>query len=172
MQIDFYANKSTVVKIFDYLEKNFEEVVIADPYKNRFFSKENVLNMEVKDTDLVYITYKNSPLYNLIVSNELDGKTYDEIYYKCNPLVEICSILFYIGIASEEVYDFDFTDYNPNNSHYSFAVCGLQTIMYYASHPDLQPCKGVYKKLVRYIKKHAVVVNSIWTKSTVVKIDD
>ena len=172
MQIDFYANKSTVVKIFDYLEKNFEEVVIADPYKNRFFSKENVLNMEVKDTDLVYITYKNSPLYNLIVSNELDGKTDDEIYYKCNPLVEICSILFYIGIASEEVYDFDFTDYNPYNSHYSFAVCKLKTIMYYASHPDLQPCKEIYKKLVRYIKKHAVVVDSIWTKSTVVKIDD
>ena len=172
MQIDFYANKNTVVKIFDYLEKNFEEVVIADPYRNRFFSKENVLNMKVKDKILVYITYKNSPLYNLIVSNELDGKTYDEINYKCSPLVKICSILFYIGIASEEVYNFDFTDYHPQTSPYRFTSSSLQTIMYYASHPDLQPCKEIYKKLVRYLKKYVVTKDIGYFGSFLIKIND
>ena len=169
MQIEFYANKKSIIKVFEFISKEFKNLCFLRVYGKEEIFLENILNAPDGYFKCINMTFKNSPLYNLV----FDDLPETEVELNRTKFTFLYSIEFHFGFADDSIYKYDFSNYNPyKKAEKGFLYSRLYVDSYYASDPEQQPYREIYKKIVRYIKKHSTKVESPWLRMYLLDIRD
>lgn len=146
MQINFFATKSNIIKLFTWISENVEDVVFLDFYTKKEFSLEELQHGEVGYGEQILISTRQ-------FAENFKEWTFKEAHINC---VEL-----YFTYSDEEIYTSDYSGYNPYRDSVKRPIhtCRVYRMGFYNDRDESKTLIPIYKKITGKIKRHSVYKN-------------
>ena len=161
MQINFYITKEGMIDLFNWIKREFPDLLFYSKHKNACFD-ENELYINDDYGDQLWMTLNDSLLAEKMKANP------------SNVLEEKGTFLLQQGIefgfrcSDNKIFDFDFSNYNPyKDLGKPFYKSRIYVDSWYLGKNERY--KSIYQKIYRKIRKESIKLNGLYVKDYLYK---
>lgn len=152
MQINFYATKEGIIDLFNWIKREFPDLLFYSYNKNACFDENELYVNDVGYSVQLWMTLNDSLLAEKMKANA--SNVLEDKY----PFLFQQSMEFIFGYSDDKILNFDFSNYNPyKDLREPFWRCRIYVDSWYLGKNERY--KSIYQKMYRKIRKESIKLN-------------